>query len=202
MPRELTLPVAQPRRIFIIGQSGSGKSTLARRVGELLDLPVTDLDLVYRDGGGNGPPREPEVRDADLARICAGPAWIVEGIHLDGSAGLMGRAELIVWLDHVGGWRSSVRITRRFISGAWSEVRHQRGWRRFFRFGDYWRHLRELGGATRQARAYGTANGGAAVTRTQVAATLHDYGAKVVRCATDADVDALVSLLRASARAS
>ncbi len=202
MPHELTLPVAQPRRIFIIGQSGSGKSTLARRLGEMLSLPVTDLDMVYRDGGGNGPPRAPEVRDADLVRIADEPDWIVEGIHIDGTDGLMDRAQLIVWLDHVGGWRSSVRITRRFISGAWSEVRHQRGWRRFFRFGDYWRHLRELGGATREAHAYASSDGAAPITRAQVKRTLDGYGAKVVRCSADADVEALVSQLRASAKAS
>ena len=201
MPHELTLPVAQPRRIFIIGQSGSGKSTLARRLGEMLNLEVTDLDLVYREGGGNGPPREPEARDADLVRIAEGPDWIVEGIHIDGTDGLMGRADLIVWLDHVGGWRSSVRITRRFISSAWSEVRHQRGWRRFFRFGDYWRHLRELGGAAREAHAYGSPNGTAPITRDQVTKTLDSYGAKVVRCTADADVDGLLSQLRASAKA-
>ena len=91
MPRELRLPVARPQRIFIIGQSGSGKSTLARRIAGVLDISATDLDLIYRDGGGNGPPRVPAVRDADLARIAAEDAWIVEGIHLDGTAGLMDR---------------------------------------------------------------------------------------------------------------
>ena len=93
---------------------------------------------------------------------------------------------------------------RRFVSGAWYEVRHQRGWRRFFRFGDYWRHLRELGGAAREARAYTSPDGttSAPVTRQLVEHRLAGYGAKVVRCATDEDVEKLVSLLRASARAS
>ena len=203
MAPDLALPVAHPQRIFIIGQSGSGKSTLARSLGEALHLPATDLDLVYRAGGGNGPVREVAVRDADLARIAASDAWIVEGIHLDGTAGLMDRADLIVWLDHVGSGRSTVRIMRRFVSGAWYEVRHQHGWRRFFRFGDYWRHLREVGGAAREARSYASADGGgsAPVTRQQVAQRLDAYGAKVVRCATDAHVAALLSRLRASATA-
>ena len=201
MAPDLALPVAHPQRIFVIGQSGSGKSTLARTLGEALHVPATDLDLVYREGGGNGPLRDVAARDADLARIAASDAWIVEGIHLDGTAGLMDRADLIAWLDHVGGGRSTIRIMRRFVSGAWYEVRHQHGWRRFLRFGDYWRHLRELGGATRQAQAYASDNSGAPVTRAQVAARLDGYGTKVVRCATDADVAALVSRLRASATA-
>jgi energy-coupling factor transporter ATP-binding protein EcfA2 len=202
MARELALPVAHPRRIFIIGQSGSGKSTLAHRLGEILSVPVTDLDPIYREGGGNGPSRTEEARDADLTAIEAEAAWIVEGIHLDGSNALMDRAELIIWLDHISGWRSSGRIMRRFVSGAWQEVRQQRGWRRFFRFGDYARHVRELGRAIPEAHAYSSSNGGAPVTRAQVAARLDTYGKKVLRCATDADVEALVSQIRASARSS
>ena len=202
MAPDLTLPVERPRRIFIIGQSGSGKSTLARTLGSALDVPVEDLDLVFRDGGGNGPLRATDVRDADLARIAARPAWIAEGIHLDGTQQLMDRAELIIWLDHASGWRASLRIVRRFVGGAWHEVRQQRGWRRFFRFRDYARHLRDLSRAIPETRAYSANESRAPITRAQVAQRLAGYGAKVVRCATDQDVQRVVSLLKASARAS
>ena len=202
MARDLKLPVERPRRIFIIGQSGSGKSTLAGKLGSALNVPVDDLDLVFREGGGNGPLRATDVRDADLSAIAARPEWIVEGIHLDGTQTLMDRAELIVWLDSTTGWRASVRIVRRFVSGAWQEVRRQHGWRRFFRFGDYYRHLRELSRAIPEARAYSSDGDRAPVTRTQVSERLARYGNKVVHCATDDDTAVLISLLRASAKAS
>ena len=196
------MPVSRPRRIFIIGQSGSGKSTLARKVGSALEIKVDDLDLVFREGGGNGPDRAPDVRDADLAAIAARPAWIAEGIHLDGTQQLMDAADMIIWLDNTTGWRASARIVRRFVSGAWHEVRTQHGWRRFFRFGDYYRHLRDLRRAIPEARAYSAGDGHTPVTRAQVAQRLDGYGKKVVRCATDADVEKVVSLLRASAKES
>ena len=202
MPRERELPTDRPRHIFIIGQSGSGKSTLAHRLSAALNIRVTDLDLVFRDGGGNGPLRSTADRDADLADLTALPTWIAEGIHLDGTTEVMNSADLIVWLDQDSGWSASVRIVRRFIAGAWYEVRHQRGWRRFFRFGDYVRHLRDLSRAIPESRAYSSGGDRAPVTRAQVAQRLAAYGDKVVRCTSDDDVETIVSQLKASARVS
>jgi len=194
----------RPRRIFIIGPSGSGKSTLARQLGDATGVAVHDLDLIYRDGGGNGPPRDPHQRDAELAELADSGAWIVEGIHLDGTQPLMDAADTIVWLDNVSWSRSSVRIVRRFVRGAWTEVRNQHGWRRLFRFGDYRRHLVELLRALPQARSYDRAGQKAdVVSRAAVAARLSGYGDKVVRCSTDAELRSVVGRLsRAAARAS
>jgi adenylate kinase family enzyme len=196
------LPVEQPRRILITGQSGSGKSTLARRMGAALGIEATDLDPIYREGGGNGPLRATDLRDADLAAVAARPSWIADGIHLDGTAPMMDAADLIIWLDHTTGWRASVRIVRRFIGGAWYEVRHQHGWRRFLRFGDYARHLRDLSRAIPESRAYSSDGHRAPIARTEVEQRLSSYRAKVVRCVTDDDVEAVVNLLTASATAS
>jgi len=194
----LELP-ERPQRIFIIGQSGSGKSTLSRRLAAATGIEATDLDLIYREGGGNGPIRPIEARTADLAALLAQRSWIAEGIHLDGTAPLMDAADLIIWLDPATGWRTSMRMVRRFISGAWYEIRHQRGWRRFFRFGDYARHLRELASAILESRAYSSDSDRAPITRGQVEQRLSGYGPKVVRCATAKDVDKIVTQLRASA---
>jgi adenylate kinase family enzyme len=196
------LPVERPQRIFIIGQSGSGKSTLARRIAATTGIGATDLDLIYRERGGNGPIRPLDARDADLAELLTQPSWIAEGIHLDGSAPLMHAADLIIWLDPTTGWRTTMRIVRRFISGAWYEVRHQRGWRRFFRFGDYARHLRDLARAIPESRAYSSDGDRAPVTRSQVERRLSGYGPKVVRCASADDMDKIVNLLRATATGS
>jgi hypothetical protein len=156
---------------------------------------VHDLDLVYREGGDDGPLRPLDVRAHDLAVIAAKPSWVVEGIHLDGTEELMARAELIVWLDHLRWWRSSGRVVRRFIGGAWAEIRQRRGRDRFLRFGDYRRRLRELGGAIRQSRGYVANDGSTAVTRAAVAGRLAPYGSKVVRCSSQADVVSLVRRL-------
>ena len=118
----------------------------------------------------------------------------------------MDAADIIVWLDHVSSTRSAVRIVRRFVAGAWADVRARRGWRRFLRFGDYMRHLRELGRAIPEARSYGSATNTATagqVTRAQVAERLALYPDKVVRCQSDSDVEVLLSRLRpARARSS
>ncbi|HLB45248.1 MAG TPA: hypothetical protein VJK49_07635 [Candidatus Limnocylindrales bacterium] len=186
-----------PRRIFIIGAIGSGKSTLARELGNTLDLPVHGLDSILREGGGGGPARPVDVRVAELALIADQPSWIVEGVHLDDTEPLMARAELIVWLDHLRWWRSSARVVRRFVSGAWVEVRRRRGRERFLRFGDYGRRLRELGGAIGQSRGYAINDSRATpVTRAAVAGRLSRFGDKVLRCTSEADVDNLLRRLR------
>lgn len=206
MAPDAARPEGNPRRIFVIGPPGSGKTTLARALSRQLGLPGHDLDLVFREGGGNGPWRDRTERDAEIGRLAAQEAWIADGIHLDGTEPLMDAADLIVWLDHVSSTRSTVRIVRRFIAGAWAEVRARRGWRRFLRFGDYVRHLRELARAIPETRSYTSATATAPsgqVTRAQVAERLARYPGKVVRCRRDSEVEALLRSLRpAPARSS
>lgn len=192
------------KRILIVGQSGSGKSTLARRIGEALDVPVHDLDLVFRADGGNGPERPADVRRADLARICDSPSWVAEGVHIVETGCLMETANMIVWLDHLPWWRASGRIARRFASGAWAEMRSQRGRKRFLRFGDYWRHTRELGRATRGTRQYETGQPVVgSPSSAEVKRALAPYESKLIRVTSDDELDALVrNLTGAPARAS
>ncbi|GAA3533940.1 DNA topology modulation protein [Amycolatopsis ultiminotia] len=65
------------RRIAIFGNSGSGKSTLARRIGAVLDLPVTHLDQLYwRPGWVPAPPDEFRSAVAAAART---PSWVIDG---------------------------------------------------------------------------------------------------------------------------
>ena len=47
----MILPPGSYRRVMVMGPCGSGKSTLARRIGGLLDLPVTHMDQL-RHGPG------------------------------------------------------------------------------------------------------------------------------------------------------
>jgi hypothetical protein len=151
------------------------------------------LDDVARVAGGNTPMRPVAEREQTVTRIIATPTWITEGIDLGWTDPLLREADLIVWLDHVS-WRTARRrVVTRFVSNAVAEARRQRGLKRFLRFGDYARHLRELVHAMPDTRDY-YAGGQAGEdvpsvpTRAATEAVLRPYGHKVVRCRTAADI--------------
>jgi adenylate kinase family enzyme len=184
-----------PRRILITGGQGTGKTTLARALGARLGVPVHELDLVARVGGGTGPERTAEERAADVATIAAADAWIVEGVHLDWTTPLLDRADLIVWLDHVRGHAASARMVRRFGANAWQELRTRRGRERFLRVRDYLRHGRDLVvsvGATRRTDA----------GPDPFEAALAPYADRVMRGRTQAEVDGMIARVVGSAPAS
>ncbi|GAB6985566.1 P-loop NTPase family protein [Nocardioides pyridinolyticus] len=85
----------RPRRITVAGVSGSGKSTLARRLGELLDLPYTELDGLYHGPGWTPRP----TFAAEVAAIAAGDRWVAEWQYDAGRPLLAARADLFVWVD-------------------------------------------------------------------------------------------------------
>ena len=85
----------RPRRITVAGVSGSGKSTLARRLGEVLDLPYSELDGLY-----HGPGWTPRSTFADeVAAITAGERWVAEWQYDAARPLLTARADLFVWVD-------------------------------------------------------------------------------------------------------
>lgn len=102
------------RRIHIIGAPGSGKTYVAGRLGAELGLPVHALDdLYFANGVGRERVRaDPAVRDAELARIVEGDAWIVEGAY-DGWVGpSFERAQMIVAMVPPV-WLRDLRLVRR-----------------------------------------------------------------------------------------
>lgn len=173
-------------RVLIIGGMGSGKTTLAAEIGRLAELPVHDLDQIVRAGGGTGPLRRPEERDAMVTDIVESPRWVAEGVHLGWTEPLLDAAEVVIWLDHVAWGRASSRMVRRFYSQAFAEARRQRGWRRFFRFRDYGRRLAELARAIPESRRYHRES--AEAGRSATAEFLTPYQDKVIHCRTSADV--------------
>ena len=86
------------RRIAVYGPSGSGKSSFARTLGELLDLPVIELDaLFHRPNWQPTPDDEFEATVLDLlGRYRDG--WVCEGNYRIIRQHVMPRADDIVWL--------------------------------------------------------------------------------------------------------
>lgn len=65
------------RRIAIIGNAGGGKTTLARRLGDRLQVPVYQVDLLqWRPGWVRAPA---EIIAATHERWLAQPAWVIDG---------------------------------------------------------------------------------------------------------------------------
>jgi adenylate kinase family enzyme len=192
--------IAAARRIYVVGPPASGKTSLARRLGEVRGIPVHDLDLVHREAGGNTPPRSEAERRAMVEAILATDSWVAEGVHLGWTDGLMAEAELVIWLDHLGWPRLAARMTRRFAGGATSQARHERGRRRFLRLADYRRHVGELLGTLRDARAYATTPGFGPRGTPGRRATLEQlsrHRERLIVCRRQADVDELVRLASA-----
>jgi hypothetical protein len=187
-------------RIHIVGTTGSGKSTFAGRLGQLLALPVHDLDTVARVGGGRGPVRTDTERQALLARIIEQPGWITEGVHVGWTESLLEQAQLIVWLDHVSPSVARRRVVLRFLRSAAGEARRRKGRERFLRFRDYAgqvhgliAHLSSMNGSR------GRQPSSAAETRAAIVRALEPHRNRVVRCERRADVEAVMSQIAALA---
>lgn len=180
------------RRIHVTGGQGSGKTTLAARLHGVTGLPVHELDRIARIGGGDGPRRPAAERDAMVAAIAAGDGWITEGVHLGWTGPLLARADAIVWLDHVTPASASARMMRRFLAGGWHEFRARRGRERFTRVGDYLRQTRDLGRSV--LKSHTTDDSG------EFGAALAGYPATVVRCTSQADIDAFVASMASGPR--
>ena len=102
-----------PRRIVVVGRPGAGKSTLARKLSERLGLPVVHLDkLWWRPGWVE---RDIESFDRELAEICAGESWIIDGNYGRTFDLRMAGADTLVWMDRPR-WLCLLRICGRILS--------------------------------------------------------------------------------------
>lgn len=85
----------RPRRVLVTGTSGSGKSTLCAALATRLGVPYHELDALHH--GPNWVPRPGFA--ADVAAFAATDAWVSEWQYRAVRPLLLGRAELLVWLD-------------------------------------------------------------------------------------------------------
>ena len=84
-------------RIIIIGCGGAGKSTLARKLGEMLDIPVVNLDKLFWKPGWVETSREEF--DALLAQELAKDRWIMDGNFNRTMPERIKRCDTIIYLD-------------------------------------------------------------------------------------------------------
>ena len=86
------------RRIAVYGPSGSGKTTLGRQLGELLDLPVVELDAIHHL------PNWQERPGDELRSIVASTlddykdGWVCDGNYGGVREFVLSRADTVVWL--------------------------------------------------------------------------------------------------------
>lgn len=106
------------RRICVYGPSGSGKTTFSRRLGELLGLPVIEIDALFHQPGWRPTPGDDfraKVRDA-LERCPDG--WVTDGNYGMVKPVVMPLADTIVWLRPAF-LPTYWRLLRRTITRAW-----------------------------------------------------------------------------------
>ena len=101
------------RRVMIMGPCGSGKSTLARRIGARHALPVFHLDQAFHRPGWKPAPEAEFV--AEVGRIAALPAWVIDGNYKGTIASRFAAADTLVYLD-MPTWLTMARIIGRTLA--------------------------------------------------------------------------------------
>lgn len=170
----------------------------------MLNIPAYELDKIAFEGlSYNKRPRA--ARLADVQLIAAQSTWITEGIFLGWTDELLTHADVILWLDCVS-WRIAMqRIIIRFMQGGLSEAKRHTGIRKFIRFHDYARNLRQLANVLVSSRRYyatSTPNileADFTDSRNATSRYLDAYKMKVVHCQTSDDLHVLIRVFEKQA---
>ena len=104
---------------MIIGSPGAGKSTLSKALARRTGLPVHHLDQLYWRPGWVEPGKAEWAEE--VARVSAGPRWIIEGNYGGTMPLRLSRADTVIDLD-LPAWLCVARVLRRAIA-SWGKVR-------------------------------------------------------------------------------
>ncbi|MGH3548067.1 MAG: DNA topology modulation protein FlaR [Pseudonocardiaceae bacterium] len=85
------------RRILVVGGGGAGKSTVAAEIAHRLGLPLIHLDQHYWMSGWV--PTDLDRWRAQLSRLAAQPAWVMDGNYSRSLDVRLPRAQHVVFLD-------------------------------------------------------------------------------------------------------
>src|SRR5258708_12786877 len=100
------------KRVIVIGRGASGKSTLARRLSEISQLPVIELDKIFWQPGLVATPRQQWIVIQET--LAAEPEWIMDGDlgPYDAIEARLHRADTIIFLYFSPAGRFSLAIIR------------------------------------------------------------------------------------------
>ena len=106
------------RRIAVYGPSGSGKTMMGRQLGELLELPVIELDAIHHLSNWQERPAE-EFRSIVRSTLDGyEDGWVCDGNYGGVRELVLARADTVVWLRllfHVVYWRLLTRTIVRSL---------------------------------------------------------------------------------------
>jgi adenylate kinase family enzyme len=122
------------KRIVIIGTTGSGKTTLGKRLGEILNLKVFDLDEIY--WLDNWELASDELAEQRLSSVVVGDEWIISGNYSRSRHLTWNKADTIIWLDYPF-WIKFIRLLKRSVGRAMSQetmwgTNNRESWGRIF----------------------------------------------------------------------
>jgi adenylate kinase family enzyme len=110
------------RRVVVLGRGGAGKSTASRRLGELLQAPVIELDGLF--WSADLTPTPPQRWAALQGELAAGERWVMDGDlgPYDVLAPRLARADTVLLLDFGLGrclWQAARRSRERLDFWWW-----------------------------------------------------------------------------------
>ena len=85
-------------KIIVIGSPGAGKSTFSTRLGKLLDIPVTHMDLLYWNRDVTNVSRE--VLMERVAKAMEASRWILDGNYLTTMEQRLMPCDTVFFLDY------------------------------------------------------------------------------------------------------